>query len=534
LSGDRNKIGMAGTGGSFGARDLALLLPDEVGETIAFKPKGDDEDKLAKYQPLVPRVDTTKKTRRYFPGQVPTWIEAPEDEEVTIEIDAPKSTEPIVDRRLARIAQTQGATSSSSSGSGRSRRRIYEAEVIEESSSSSVSASGVAAEIAEGDILEGDNPFLQKLEEEHEENEEEIAARRQRVRDRLASRRHEVVTSEHSGRAVGGILSMADQKLLQATAQQEESSEYETDTDDTDSEEESGGPSKLLKPLFISRQYRETLRQQEEEEKIKEVKQQQELLFREERKHQTRVLLAESIKKQNDLDAMRDVTDNDSDAGLPDDLDYEDQEEEEYNAWKIREMFRIKRETELREEMIREAKDIERRRNMSDEERYQEDLKLGRFEEKEKKKWKFLQKYYHKGVFYMDDNSVQKNAIQSQYASAPLPSSSASATASSYYAPRPAGDDKGEAEKQKAIDARLRDYDEPTLEDKFNKESLPAIMQVKKFGMRGRTKYTHLVDQDTTEFLQPLRPDERVRSNYMAKRAGVGDISGKRKRPRGE
>jgi hypothetical protein len=51
------------SGGSFGARDLALLLPDEVGETIAFKPKGDDDDKLEKYQPLVPRVDTTKKTR---------------------------------------------------------------------------------------------------------------------------------------------------------------------------------------------------------------------------------------------------------------------------------------------------------------------------------------------------------------------------------------------------------------------------------------------------------------------------------------
>jgi microfibrillar-associated protein 1 len=409
--------------------------------------------------------------------------------------------------------------------------------VIEETPSSSSSPS---AEIAEGDILEGDNPFLQKLEEqEHEENEEEIAARRQRVRERLASKRHEIVGSTStstidgpsgSGGAIGGILSIADQKLMQAThQQQEESSEYETDTDDDDDdddEENDGTSSKLLKPLFISRQHRETIRQQEEEEKLQEIKKQQEILFYEKRKNQTRILLAESIKKQNDLDAMRDVTDNDSDAGLPDDLDYhhdQEEENEEYNAWKIREMFRIKRETELREAMIREAKDIERRRNMTDEERYQEDLKLGRFEEKEKKKWKFLQKYYHKGVFYMDDNSVQRNAIQSQYGGAVTAGGAGGGDGGG-----------GDAEKKKQLDARLRDYDEPTLEDKFNKESLPAIMQVKKFGLRGRTKYTHLVDQDTTEYLQPLRPDEKVRSNYMAKRAGVGDISVRKKRPRGE
>ena len=44
-----------------------------------------------------------------------------------------------------------------------------------------------------------------------------------------------------------------------------------------------------------------------------------------------------------------------------------------------------------------------------------------------------------------------------------------------------------------------RDVAQPTLEDHFDKTVLPKVMQVKNFGRAGRTKYTHLVDQDTTE-----------------------------------
>ena len=45
-----------------------------------------------------------------------------------------------------------------------------------------------------------------------------------------------------------------------------------------------------------------------------------------------------------------------------------------------------------------------------------------------------------------------------------------------------------------------RDNSAATLEDKFDKTVLPKVMQVKNFGRSGRTKYTHLVDQDTTQF----------------------------------
>lgn len=62
-----------------------------------------------------------------------------------------------------------------------------------------------------------------------------------------------------------------------------------------------------------------------------------------------------------------------------------------------------------------------------------------------------MQKYYHKGAFYQDDSEVFQ-----------------------------------------------RDYSAPTVDEVRNKDVLPKIMQVKNFGLAGRTKYTHLVDQDTS------------------------------------
>lgn len=88
---------------------------------------------------------------------------------------------------------------------------------------------------------------------------------------------------------------------------------------------------------------------------------------------------------------------------------------------------------------------------------------------------------------------------------------------------------------EKKLDARLRDYSGATLEDTYNREALPAVLQVKKFGMRGRTKYTHLVDQDTTKFgAESLGKDRNIQTNYLQKRSGVGDIdsAGKRKKKR--
>ena len=66
-----------------------------------------------------------------------------------------------------------------------------------------------------------------------------------------------------------------------------------------------------------------------------------------------------------------------------------------HNFILCREMTRLKRDAEERELRAREKGDLERRRNMSESERLEEDKKAGKFD-KEKSKRKFMQKYYHK------------------------------------------------------------------------------------------------------------------------------------------
>merc|ERR1712227_1181899 len=91
-----------------------------------------------------------------------------------------------------------------------------------------------------------------------------------------------------------------------------------------------------------------------------------------------------------------------------------------------------------------------------------------------KGKYKFMQKYYHRGAFYMDE---EENVLK-------------------------------------------RDVSHATLEDKFDKTVLPKVMQVKNFGRSGRTKYTHLVDQDTTQFDAAWSQDSATNSKFYKGTAG--------------
>ena len=74
----------------------------------------------------------------------------------------------------------------------------------------------------------------------------------------------------------------------------------------------------------------------------------------------------------------------------------------DFDAWRLRELARIKRDKETEIAREQEREEVERRRALPEEQRLKEDLERAKKsrEEKPKGKQMFLQKYWHKGAFH--------------------------------------------------------------------------------------------------------------------------------------
>ncbi|KAL0950478.1 hypothetical protein HGRIS_007290 [Hohenbuehelia grisea] len=219
---------------------------------------------------------------------------------------------------------------------------------------------------------------------------------------------------------------------------EEESSEYESESDEEPSKPQ-------FRPVFVPKRARATITArdallEDTEEAIKRKE-----LEAEERKKQSHDLVAESIKRElaekEQEELVPDVDDTD---GLDPAAEFE--------AWRLRELGRIKKEKEEEVRREQEREEVERRRALPEEQRMKEDLEHAQKlrEAKPKGQQKFLQKYWHKGAFHQDADILKRH------------------------------DFTGATES--TVDVSL----------------LPKVMQVRDFGKRSRTKYTHLLDQDTT------------------------------------
>lgn len=180
----------------------------------------------------------------------------------------------------------------------------------------------------------------------------------------------------------------------------------------------------------------------------------------------------------------------------------------EYAAWKLRELKRLKRDREAIEQREKEIEEIERRRNLTQEERDAEDREYLEQQKEERDATRgesgFMQKYHHKGAFFQDNETAEM--------------------------------------------LRKRDLmGSKSVDEIKNREALPQYMQIRdmtKLGKKGRTRYKDLRNEDTgrwgegydrrdrkgpsgdftlDERFRPDRGDGSVRVSTGANSATVGD-----------
>ncbi|KAK7086409.1 Microfibrillar-associated protein 1 [Halocaridina rubra] len=289
-------------------------------------------------------------------------------------------------------------------------------------------------------------------ESEGEVDEDELALRRLNIRRRglmKIQQEEELLGKEDEG---------------SEESSEEESSEY---SEETDSEEENP----RMKPVFVRKKERVTIHQKDQQQvKLK----QQEVENRkrtEERRRETLRMIEQENRNAANLRNAVDASDPINTINTDDEAD-----DAEYELWKLRELRRLKRDKEEREAAEKEHEEVDKLRNLTEEERRIELRNNPKVitNKAVKGKYKFLQKYYHRGAFFLDNEE----------------------------------------------DVLKRDFSGATLEDHFDKTILPKVMQVKNFGRSGRTKYTHLVDQDTTSFDSPWASDTQMNHKFFNSNAG--------------
>ena len=275
------------------------------------------------------------------------------------------------------------------------------------------------------------------------------------------------------------IRPLPKQESEQEESEEESEAEEEEESEETSSSEEESPQRKFQRPTFIKKDARQ-----------KSVSEARELPASatpardlSATTHQTdeiaarRLAEAESlIKSTIERDAAAKLAgkkswDDDDDLppeALVDDTDGLDPEAE-HSAWRLRELHRLKRDREVMVAREKELEEVERRRNLSKEEREEEDRAFIEKQRGEKDATRgqanFLSKYHHKGAFFMDDENSERLA------------------------------------KRDLAGAKFAD-------DVADKSVLPEYMRIRdmtKLGKKGRTRYTDLKGTDTGRFGEDVK-----------------------------
>ena len=314
---------------------------------------------------------------------------------------------------------------------------------------------------------------------EEEEDEDDIARRRAVARARLAARR----AGEEEGLPVEEKKESrdadADEKPRphpgRGASEDEGSSSWETDTDASDSDDDARV---MVRPVFVSRAKRETLKNETRDgEEVADAD--AEWAARDEAHRRKR---AEESRRLLELELERETAIANAEANAEaSDVDTDDELEDPsvaYQAWRLRELARIEEDEKTRDRMFAEREEQEKIRRMSEAEKKKyfdahPELRRGLGDETkaggatsqgEKPKLGFMQKYYHKGAFFQDARD----------------------------------DEFATTEKAEIFN---RDFNEATNAEKgVDRTTVPEAMRLRQgqFGKAGRSKWTHLSNEDTT------------------------------------
>jgi microfibrillar-associated protein 1 len=341
------------------------------------------------------------------------------------------------------------------------------------------------------------------------EDEEARDARRAAIRARAAARETERAEDDDEEDAedggAGGAVAVARRDGALATGEPgnggassssyETDSEYETDSDASDSG--GGGARKMFKPVFVRKIERDTIEERDKMLAELDAEAAKTEAAKAAKKAESKKLVEVEVKREEALAAAMDEME-------PSDVDTDDELDDalEFDAWKSRELERLKTDRIQRELIFREREEQERIRSMTEEERdlyHAKRLAKRAEQEKEKPKMAFMQKYYHKGAFFQES----------------------------------ADDAFGTAGPDEIY---KRDFSAPTAEEKFDKSILPAAMQVRKgkFGRAGQTKWTHLAAEDTSAARKGDDDDlwsgrdksvRAIKDKMLAKQGGLRDAA---------
>lgn len=403
-------------------------------------------------------------TSIYRSGQAPAWV----GEEDEVEVD-------LLARKKKLVSQADRQTKTTPIGlagdtASKAKRQIYTAQIVEEDKEESENERDEPVPVrrekpVDTEIKQSEQDMralkidVSKLEvqgdvsSDSEDSEDDINARRARARDRFLRKADDEKVEERK--------ELEERRENKEDEKEEESSEYETDSE-VESDEDYPSSRPLLKPVFVSKKDRETVAERKRMEADEEEAEEALKRRKKERKKESKRLAQEEIKREEELKKAG-VTEFDGEEELPDDDD--DDDEEELEKWKVRELTRIKSQKAADEKHDAEQAAILKRRSMTDEQIIREN-KLDPNKRKEKGQMRYLQRYYHPGGYYQDN------------------------------------DEDG---------IRLQDFAQPTGADRvIDRTLLPEVLQVKKFGLKGNTKWTHLTDQDTSgyEYRKPGSADD--------------------------